>query len=491
MNTLKILLLFLLFCNISYPAYGDFHNTNAFNPFITDRTDDSKMNIYVVIVGVGKYNNKNNLKYTKDDAYKVGMFYKSPEGGSIPDENMSLLLDQDATRENVLNSMNTLFSKAQSNDMIIFYFSGHGSKSAFLLCNFTGDENVLEHKEIKEIFQNSKAKYKVCIADACYSGNLKKKKDANNSDEYYDSFDNVKGGFALFMSSSEVEVSIEPDGKRQGVFSYYLIKGLKGSANINGDSKVTIKELYNYVKKEVSEYTAEGQNPVLNGDYDENMPMSVLNNISIPSVIIPVPIIDNNANSGVTDYDGNKYKIVTIIKQVWMSENLNVEHYRNGDVIPQVQDKEKWANLTSGAWCYYDNDSKNGKIYGKLYNWYAVNDPRGLSPKGWHIPSDAEWTQITDYLGGDETAGSVMKATILWNSPNTGATNESGFTAFPGGVRNYDGTYDVIGKYGYFWSASEDYNRYAWYRYLSYDDSDVDRTNYYKKNGFSVRCVRD
>jgi uncharacterized protein (TIGR02145 family) len=192
----------------------------------------------------------------------------------------------------------------------------------------------------------------------------------------------------------------------------------------------------------------------------------------------------------VTDKDGNVYKTVKIGKQEWMSENLNVEHYRNGDVIPQVQSEKKWSELETGAWCYYENKTINGPSYGKLYNWYAVNDPRGLAPEGWHVPSDSEWTKLTDYLGGAEIAGKKMKSTSGWYADGNG-TNSSGFTAFPGGVRYYDGFYSLIGKLGYFWSASENGLNYAWYRFLNFDFSDVSRFNYYKDYGFSVRCVRD
>jgi uncharacterized protein (TIGR02145 family) len=197
--------------------------------------------------------------------------------------------------------------------------------------------------------------------------------------------------------------------------------------------------------------------------------------------------------SQVTDIDGNTYKTVIIGTQEWITENLNVEHYGNGDIIPQVQDKVEWSKLKTGAWCYYHNDSKIGENYGKLYNWYAINDNRGLAPEGWHIPSDGEWTILIDYLGGEGVAGGKLKATILWESPNKGATNESGFTAFPGGFRGGKGYFNYIGELGYFWSSSESSNHDAWYRLMFYDDSDVDRSYYngIKGHGFSVRCVRD
>ena len=214
----------------------------------------------------------------------------------------------------------------------------------------------------------------------------------------------------------------------------------------------------------------------------------------------------NTSVSQVTDIDGNTYKTVTIDSQVWTSENLNVSRYRNGDTIPQVQDSIEWANLKTGAWCYYNNDSANGKIYGKLYNWYAVNDSRGLAPEGWHIPTDAEWTTLTDFLGGItkehklgdgtkywyiENVGGKLKATTLWESPNYGASNSSGFTAFPGGYRSINGSYGNISEYSSFWSASEYDSLNAWNRNLDCIHSDVLRLNYYKKYGISVRCVRD
>ena len=195
---------------------------------------------------------------------------------------------------------------------------------------------------------------------------------------------------------------------------------------------------------------------------------------------------------------------VTIGTQIWSSTNLDVTTYRDGTPIPQVTDPTQWANLTTGAWCYYNNDPANGAIYGKLYNWYAVagihdtdtNTPNKiLAPTGWHVPSDTEWTTLTDYLGGLDFAGGKMKATgtLLWQSPNTGATNVSGFAALPGGYRSYNnGTFNSIGTNSGFWSSSNNSNfPTAFYRVLYYDYEDVSRYNNYKSNGFSVRCVRD
>lgn len=187
------------------------------------------------------------------------------------------------------------------------------------------------------------------------------------------------------------------------------------------------------------------------------------------------------------------FPTASIGTQVWMQKNLELTTYRNGDVIPQVTDPTAWSNLTTGAWCYYNNDSANGVIYGKLYNWYAVTDSRGLAPVGWHVSTDAEWTTLTNYLGGLTIAGGAMKetGTTHWLSPNTGATNSSGFTGLPGGNIHYNGTIYGIGSYGYWWSSSAGITTNA--NTLSYNNSsaNIGIVNNYKTSGFSVRCLKD
>ena len=201
--------------------------------------------------------------------------------------------------------------------------------------------------------------------------------------------------------------------------------------------------------------------------------------------------------TSIKDIDGNKYNIVAIGQQVWTDKNLEVITYLNGDVIPQVTDASKWASLTTGAWCYYNNDPASGVIYGKLYNWYAVNDSRGLAPKGWHIPSDAEWTTLGTFLGGDSVAGGKMKTTgtSRWYPPNFGATNQSGFAGLPAGIRvGNEGAFSCcnVGDSGYWWSASESSSTSAFYRYMVNTSGYLARGGgLHKSDGFSVRCIRD
>ena len=177
----------------------------------------------------------------------------------------------------------------------------------------------------------------------------------------------------------------------------------------------------------------------------------------------------------------------------WMTKNLDVSFYRNGEPIAQVTDPTAWANLTTGAWCYYNNDSTQGKTYGKLYNWYAVNDPRGLAPAGWHIPSDAEWTALENSLGGSLVAGAKMKeAGILhWTTPNTGANNNSDWTGLPGGCRAVNGFFSSIEDNGFWWSSSESNTSLAILRILAYTGGRISKSYGYKYYGYSVRCLRD
>jgi len=198
----------------------------------------------------------------------------------------------------------------------------------------------------------------------------------------------------------------------------------------------------------------------------------------------------------VTDVNGNNYNTINIGTQAWFQSNLNVDKYRNGDPIPQVQDITQWANLTSGAWCYYLNLTSNGLIYGKLYNWYAVNDPRGLAPQGWHVPSVNDCNILINQLGGQQVAGGKLKSTgfQFWLSPNNGATNESGFSALPGGRRLTlsSQNFDSINGGGYWWTASELTNTsYAQSIRIITMDSYCTIGGYEKNIGLSVRCLKD
>ena len=185
------------------------------------------------------------------------------------------------------------------------------------------------------------------------------------------------------------------------------------------------------------------------------------------------------------------YKEVKIGNQIWMAENLNVDKFRNGEPIPLVKDKKEWETAGKNkqpACCYYDNDPANGAKYGRLYNWYAVSDPRGLAPEGWHVASDEEWTTLTNFVGPH--AGTSMKNNKGWKGKGNG-TNLAGFNGMPGGLRIITGQFHDFGYFSYWWTATEGISHDAWNRGLNFDDADVFRNYDYKENGFSVRCVKN
>ncbi len=191
-----------------------------------------------------------------------------------------------------------------------------------------------------------------------------------------------------------------------------------------------------------------------------------------------------------TDQDRQIFKVVKIKTQIWMSENLNISTYRNGDSIPEVKNPAEWSKLATGAWCYYENNSENSAKYGKLYNWYAVNDSRGLAPAGFHVPSDDEWTQLVDNLGG-YGSGAKIKAKSGWKQ-NKQASNATGFSGLPGGYRYSVGPFLYIGNNGCFWSSTPSNKKNkAWGRTLGANFDDLGRDDGSEASGLSVRCVRD
>jgi uncharacterized protein (TIGR02145 family) len=197
------------------------------------------------------------------------------------------------------------------------------------------------------------------------------------------------------------------------------------------------------------------------------------------------------------DGDGNHYPVTTIGTQMWMAENLKTTSYQNGDPIPNITEGPVWINLTTGGYCAYGNNSSNPSDYGYLYNWFAVDDTRDVCPAGWHVPQDSQWSVLTDHLGGQSVAGGKLKetGTAHWKSPNTGATNLYGFSAVGGGYRWHNSdAFSSINALGYWWSSTEggtNATSTAWIRRMHDHNIAVDRINYDKRYGFSVRCLKD
>lgn len=239
---------------------------------------DLEVKIWAIIVGAARYTHMPALRYTDDDAYQIYAFLKSPEGGALPDNQVRLLIDEDATQGNIMTAMRSVFLRADENDVILFYFSGHGLPGSFLPVDYDGYNNKLEHKDIKDILAVSKAKHKLVLADACHSGSILASRKPLNSilQRYYEAFEDTRGGTALMMSSKGEEYSLEDGGLRSGIFSHFLVRGLKGEADVNGNKIVTVKELFGYVHKQVRLYTGNVQTPTLTGNFDDMMPVAVI-----------------------------------------------------------------------------------------------------------------------------------------------------------------------------------------------------------------------
>ncbi|MBK8635822.1 MAG: caspase family protein [Saprospiraceae bacterium] len=239
---------------------------------------DGVSEIYSLVVGIANYNTMPSLKYTDDDAYQFYAFMKSPEGGAIEDDHISLLIDDAAIGTKIVNKLKEIVNRADADDAIIIYLSGHGLNGGFVPFDFQSGSGTIPYQDILAIVDGSAAKNKLCIADACYSGSMSQNRSPYlmGLEEFYTKINTSKGGTALIMSSQNQEVSLEYSGLRQGIFSHYLIQGLKGAANAQADRIITVAELYNYISANVRKYTANAQNPVIAGDFDESMPVAVL-----------------------------------------------------------------------------------------------------------------------------------------------------------------------------------------------------------------------
>lgn len=250
-----------------------FTNTSKIPQLITAKTDktliDSNLsNIWVVIVGISQYKYKENSKYSVNDALRIYGFYKSPEGGALNDKQIRILTNDGATKINIVNAINETFSLADKNDIVIFYYSGHGEKDGLVPYNANENTSNINYEVIINAIDNSKAKHKICIIDACYSGSI--------SSETSETEDNIKkynyeSDIAFLLSSKAQEQAFGYRNLKQGVFSFFFIEGLKGNANENSDNIITIHELFNYVNYQVKAYTNYNQNPILVGKFDENL----------------------------------------------------------------------------------------------------------------------------------------------------------------------------------------------------------------------------
>ena len=270
-------------------------------------------------------------------------------------------------------------------------------------------------------------------------------------------------------------------------WSYKAESNFENILICSGDSDL-VKQYKNEVKKIIKDYLPE------NDIKPKSNWVEAKKSGRLKPYIPRARIIDNDTLP-ISPSIKNAFESTKIGEQEWMTRNLDVERFRNGDPIPNIKDKEEWVKAGRNrqpAWCYYDNDPEKGKISGKLYNWYAVNDKRGLAPAGWQVPRNEEWTKLEDFLGGKTIESGKMRlvGTAYWYPPNDGTTDDFSFSALPGGLRNIDGSFGFFRKTAFFWSA-EIRSKYDWLRYLNGNDSIVQKIITNKFIGASVRCLKD
>ena len=266
---------------VEVPGFDEEKRTEAKN-------GSGDVKIWAVIVGIADYTHMPTLHYTDDDAYKYYSFLKSPEGGAVPDRQIKLLIDDVATRDAIIDALYTTYVRADENDVVVFYYSGHGLSGALVPYDYDGINNRLYHEELKQAFESCKARHKLLIADACYAGSLLSYNSMGNAlaargdaiqdmlRKFYKDFENAAPGMAVMLSSNSDDLSYEDNGIRSGVFSHFLMRGLAGEADENNDGLVVLSEIASYVISRVSRYTVGAQTPMLMGNADDNMPVAII-----------------------------------------------------------------------------------------------------------------------------------------------------------------------------------------------------------------------
>ena len=245
-----------------------------------DLAADGRQDMYAVVVGIGAYDAMQALNFTDDDAYQMYAFLKSPEGGALPDDRVEVLVDEDATRYNIEAALADKLGRADADDIVVFYYSGHGVDGYFVPVDFDGVNNLLSHDRVEELLAASAAKHKLVLADACHSGGLLAAKSTAragaSTTRLYEAFAKTRGGTALLLSSKSTETSLEARNLRSGVFSHFLLRGMKGEADADGNRVVTVSELHAFLYGRVRDYTGRRQTPLLTGDFDAGMPVATV-----------------------------------------------------------------------------------------------------------------------------------------------------------------------------------------------------------------------
>lgn len=450
---------------------------------------------YALIIGVKSYLHVAPLQNSLNDARDMAATLKK-KGFTVVE------VFEPATKRVMQEGILKYFKLLQGNPNAagLVFYSGHGMqvKGVNYLIPTQADPQIeadlddqcVNMDYVMRAIQEAGNGLNIFVLDACRNNPFRSF--SRSGEKGLSMVDTPQGSYIVYATKPG---SVASDGTgRNGLFTSKLLQYI----NTEG---LNIEQVFKQVARDVAIESGNEQRPWIASDYTGDFYFTpgtdATNTQPTTQPIVktePVYIapVTTTLDYGYGTADA---RTVTVGTQEWLGKNLNVDHFANGEVIPEAKTEEEWKRAgenKQSAWCYYNNDPTNGRTYGKLYNWYAVNDPRGLAPQGWHIPSDGEWTATTNYLGGETTGGRKMKSTSGWVKNGNG-DNTSGIAGLPGGLRitNRSSTFHSLGNFGYWWSSSEFKTGTTWNRILFHNAGRAGRMYSDKGWGFSVRCVRD
>ena len=473
---------------------------------------------YALIIGVKDYVYVPPLKNTLNDAQDMAAVLRRT-GFDVQ------TLYNPKTKREMMDAIRIYMKKLEGNTQAtgLVFYSGHGLQvkginyflptTANLQIEADLDEHALKMEYLLGAVEQSGNALNIFILDACRNSPFRGF--SRSTDTGLSQVNAPKGSYVVYATAPG---SVASDGTgRNGLFTSKLLKYIN-------EPNIPLEQVFKYVARDVQQESQGSQIPWINYSYFGDFYFSGTSNTPSTTQPITQPIVKTEPAYvapvttapayGTTDdygYGSSDAPTVTVGTQEWLGKNLNVDRFANGDPIPEAKTDDEWKRAGENkqpAWCYYNNDPANGRTYGRLYNWYAVTDPRGLAPKGWHAPSDSEWDIIIKHLAPNgaivnkpektgnftysttEGVGALLKSTSGWYENGNG-NNRSGIAGLPGGNRHANGTFSSLGKDGFWWSSSESSTYVAWYRYLGYNLGNALRHNVNKGCGFSVRCVRD
>jgi uncharacterized protein (TIGR02145 family) len=452
---------------------------------------------FALVIGVQNYSSVPALQHSLNDAYDMVSVLKS-KGFQVD------FLYDPKTKKEIKEAVTRYYTimRDQTGAVGIIYYAGHGTQyegenylipaNATLQVPGDLDDQCVKMNLVLSVLNSSGDNLNIFLLDACRTNKF-----PGFSRDLVKGLANVEAprGSIVVFATQPGTVASDGAGKN-GLFTSKLLKYIN-EPNLN------IEEVFKRVKQEVNAESGGKQLPsVVDNSIGGDFYFTKAGNSPIADALPPAGAVLVNPESPIDrkevstgfDYGYGPQDADTVMvgSQTWISKNLNVTVFANGDPIPEAKTEGEWKTAAANGqpiWCHYNNDPRNSKIYGRLYNWYAANDPRGIAPKGWHVPSDEEWTVMSDYFGGAETAGYSLKSVTGWDFQGNG-NNRSGIAGLPGGGRNNEGPFGKIGEHAYWWTSSESGNSKAWFRYLNYTNTKVNKLKLDKGCGFSIRVIK-